>query len=89
MKRPASCKAMFAELSNYLDEQLDDSMCERIEQHLNRCAPCEAFLNSLESTIDQLRQLATEKPRKALATKLYRELSAEYRLQLGGEKLAQ
>src|SRR5579863_2734707 len=26
--RPARCKAMFAELSNYLDEQLDDSLCE-------------------------------------------------------------
>lgn len=84
LKRQASCKAMFAELSNYLDEHLDDSMCERIEQHLNGCAPCQAFLMSLESTIDQLRQLPAEKPRKTLAAKLYRELSAEYRSQLGG-----
>src|ERR1035437_7850085 len=28
--RPARCKAMFAELSNYLDEQLDDSLCEEL-----------------------------------------------------------
>jgi RNA polymerase sigma-70 factor (ECF subfamily) len=33
--RPARCKAMFAELSNYLDEQLDDSLCEELERHLN------------------------------------------------------
>src|SRR5581483_8867578 len=29
--RPANCKAMFAELSNYLDEQLDASMCAELE----------------------------------------------------------
>ena len=81
LKRPASCKAMFAELSNYLDERLDDSMCERIEQHLDGCAPCQAFLSSLESTIVQLRQLPAEKPRRSFAAKLYRELSAEYRSQ--------
>lgn len=29
---PARCKAMFAELSDYLDEQLDDSLCEELEK---------------------------------------------------------
>lgn len=42
-QRPARCKAMFAELSNYLDEQLDDSLCEQLEQHLDGCGPCKVF----------------------------------------------
>jgi RNA polymerase sigma-70 factor, ECF subfamily len=75
-KRPANCKAMFAELSNYLDEQLDDSMCERIEQHLDGCEPCKAFLASLEATIKELRSLPGESLRKNIAEKARRELLA-------------
>jgi RNA polymerase sigma-70 factor, ECF subfamily len=76
--RQASCKAMFAELSNYLDEQLDDSMCEKLEQHLDACAPCQAFLATLESTIDQLRHAPADQPRDAMAAKLRRDLLAQF-----------
>ena len=81
--RPASCKAMFAELSNYLDEQLDDSMCESLERHIDGCEPCQAFLATLESTIKQLRQLPAEEPRRVVAEKLRRELAAAYPPSLG------
>lgn len=81
--RPASCKAMFAELSNYLDEQLNDSMCEKIEQHFQGCAPCQAFLATLESTIDQLRRLPADEPRRVMAQRLRRELFSEYSSRLG------
>lgn len=76
-KRPASCKAMFAELSNYLDEQLDDSMCEKLEQHMDGCEPCQAFLANLESAIDQLHHAPADHPREALAAKLRRDLLAQ------------
>ena len=56
VKRRASCKALFAQLSDYLDEQLDDSVCEKLEQHFDGCEPCKMFLASLESTIEQLRR---------------------------------
>jgi len=54
--RPARCKVMFAELSDYLDEQLDDSLCEELEKHLDDCGPCKAFLSSLEAAIEQCRR---------------------------------
>ena len=76
-KRPASCKALFAQLSNYLDEQLDDSLCAKLEQHLAACQPCQAFLSSLESTIEQLRQAPAESFNKAAGAKLRRELLAQ------------
>jgi RNA polymerase sigma-70 factor (ECF subfamily) len=78
-KRPASCKALFAQLSNYLDEQLDDSLCVKLEQHLDGCEPCKAFLASLESTIEQLRQVPAESFNKAAGAKLRRELLAQIR----------
>jgi RNA polymerase sigma-70 factor (ECF subfamily) len=78
-KRPASCKALFAQLSNYLDEQLDDSLCEKLEQHLDGCEPCKAFLASLESTIELLRQAPAESFNKVAGAKLRRELLAQMR----------
>jgi RNA polymerase sigma-70 factor (ECF subfamily) len=78
-KRPASCKALFAQLSNYLDEQLDDSLCEKLEQHLYGCEPCKAFLASLESTIELLRQAPAESFNKVAGAKLRRELLAQMR----------
>jgi len=77
-RRPASCKALFAQLSDYLDEQLDDSLCEKLEEHFKGCAPCEAFLASLESTIKQLRKLPREKLNSTIAAKIRRDLLAKY-----------
>ena len=76
--RPQSCKALFAQLSNYLDDQLDDSLCENLEQHLDGCGPCKAFLAILESTIEQLRNSPPESFNKSSAAKLRRDLLAKY-----------
>jgi RNA polymerase sigma-70 factor, ECF subfamily len=72
--RPAHCKAMFAELSNYLDEQLDDSLCEELERHLGGCEPCKAFLSSLEATIEQCRTSSAECPSSKKAVRLRKQL---------------
>ncbi len=77
-KRPASCKALFAQLSDYLDEQLDDSLCQKLEEHFKGCAPCEAFIASLESTIDQLRKAPPEQLNSLAAARIRREILANY-----------
>jgi len=74
VKRRASCKALFAQLSDYLDEQLDDSVCEKLEQHFDGCEPCKMFLASLESTIEQLRRAPPESFDKEAASRLRYEL---------------
>jgi RNA polymerase sigma-70 factor (ECF subfamily) len=79
LQRPARCKAMFAELSNYLDEQLDDSLCEELEQHLDGCGPCMAFLATLEATIGQCRKSPAEYPTAQKAVKLRKELAQNYK----------
>jgi RNA polymerase sigma-70 factor, ECF subfamily len=76
--RPARCKAMFAELSNYLDEQLDDSLCEELERHLNGCQPCEAFLSSLKATVEQCRRSPAEGPDRKQAVALRMKVLADY-----------
>jgi RNA polymerase sigma-70 factor, ECF subfamily len=77
--RPAPCKAMFAELSNYLDEQLNDSLCEELEKHLEGCEPCKAFLASLQATIDQCRKSPLESPAGQKAVRLRQQLMQNYK----------
>jgi len=75
--RPARCKEMFAELSDYLDEQLDDSLCEELERHINGCGPCQAFVATLEATIEQCRNVAGDCP-PPKAARLREELMQKY-----------
>jgi RNA polymerase sigma-70 factor (ECF subfamily) len=76
--RQKRCKEMFAELSNYLDDELDDSLCEELEKHLDGCDPCQAFLSSLEETIQQCRTAESGSPDPRLAARLRRELLSDY-----------
>ncbi len=76
--KPARCKAMFAELSNYLDEQLDDSLCDELEKHLDRCEPCKVFLASLEATIEQCRTSPAGNAPQKTAVRLRKELMKNY-----------
>ncbi len=81
-ERPASCKAMFAELSEYLDEKLDDSMCVELEKHLDGCAPCKAFVATLEATIEQCRTACAQQPAPKKAAELRTKLLAELEVAL-------
>jgi RNA polymerase sigma-70 factor (ECF subfamily) len=76
---PARCKAMFAELSDYLDERLDDSLCEELEKHLDGCAPCKVFLASLEATIAECRKSPSESPAGQKTIRLRSELAQNYK----------
>ena len=77
--RPARCKEMFAELSNYLDDQLDDSLCGELEKHIDGCGPCKVFLATLEATIEQCRKAPAECPTSKGATRLRKELVRNYK----------
>ena len=82
--KPARCKAMFAELSNYLDDRLDDSLCEELERHLDGCGPCKAFLATLEATIEQCRKSPAECPGGQKTIKLRQQLVQKYRRAAAG-----
>jgi RNA polymerase sigma-70 factor (ECF subfamily) len=78
LPRERRCKEMFAELSGYLDDELDDSLCEELEKHMDGCAPCKAFLTSLEKSIEQCKASLTDTPDPRVAARLRRELISEY-----------
>jgi RNA polymerase sigma-70 factor, ECF subfamily len=78
LPRQLRCKEMFAELSNYLDDELDDSLCEELEKHMDGCEPCKAFLSTLEKSIQLCRVAPNESPDPRVAARLRRELLSEY-----------
>lgn len=72
------CKQIFADLSDYLDDELDDSLCDELEKHIEGCEPCVAFLASLEKTIEQCHNEPNPLPDPAAAAKMRRELLGRY-----------
>ena len=82
LSREPRCKEMFAEVSSYLDDELDDSLCEELERHLQGCAPCEAFLATLRGTIEQCRTVPGGSPDPQAASRLRRDLLSQYQAAL-------
>lgn len=77
LKKPRSCREMFAALSDYMDGALDESICKELEKHLSGCAPCENFLSSLERTVAKCRSVDAGCKSKS-ASKVRRKLLEEY-----------
>lgn len=76
--RERRCKEMFAQLSDYLDEELDSSLCEELERHMDGCEPCQAFLASLRRSIEQCRKIPAESMNPKLASEIRRILLSQY-----------
>lgn len=54
------CRELFARLSEYIDGELDTSLCAETEAHLGDCPPCRSFLESLRRTVTLLNRLPSE-----------------------------
>jgi anti-sigma factor RsiW len=70
-----SCREHFAALSEYLDGELDPAVCADLEEHMDDCPPCQAFLESLRRTVDLTRHL----PDQELPEEVRQELVEAYR----------
>jgi RNA polymerase sigma-70 factor, ECF subfamily len=76
-KRPAECRDLFAQLSEYLDGRVEPATCEEMERHIEGCPACVAFLRDLRAAIDRCRSLrASCDP--AVAKRLRGVLTREY-----------
>jgi RNA polymerase sigma-70 factor (ECF subfamily) len=82
-EKPRRCRELFAALSDYLDEKLDDSMCDKMRAHMGDCRPCQAFLATLEQTIAQCRETPGACPDRGKAEKIRRALLAKFPQEAG------
>ena len=88
-ERPAECRDLFANLSEYLDGRVEPLTCDQMRGHIEACPSCVAFLRDLRAAIDRCRSL--EMPcDPAVASRLRAILTREYlrMLVIPGEKKA-
>lgn len=55
VQRPAECRDLFANLSEYLDGRVEPLTCEQMREHIEACPSCVAFLRDLRAAIDRCR----------------------------------
>ncbi|MCW5978303.1 MAG: zf-HC2 domain-containing protein [Bryobacteraceae bacterium] len=77
--KPSECKDVFAMLSQYLDRELPDDICQHIDAHISGCPPCVQFVESLRKTIALCRGLPPEKGPGPLKEAARDQLLASYR----------
>ncbi len=76
-ERPAECRDLFANLSEYLDGRVEPLTCDQMRGHIEACPSCVAFLRDLRAAIDRCRSL--EMPcDPAVASRLRAILTREY-----------
>ena len=56
MNAPANCQAILANISAYLDGELDSTACDAIEEHCQRCPSCAAVVKGLRETVGLCRE---------------------------------
>jgi predicted anti-sigma-YlaC factor YlaD len=72
-----NCAAIRAQLSAYLDGELDAAQSEALLAHLSECADCTTFYNTLRKTLLLYRGLAAEKMPDASRARLLQDLDLD------------
>lgn len=54
-----SCREVLANISAYLDGELDMTACDEIERHCHGCPECAAVVKGLRETVGLCRQAAS------------------------------
>jgi anti-sigma factor RsiW len=47
-----NCRYLLSSLSEYVDGDLDEALCQEIEKHMEGCEDCQIVINTLEKTVD-------------------------------------
>ena len=56
---PNTCRDVLANISGYLDGELDTTACDAIEQHCISCPNCASVVEGLRETVGLCRHAAT------------------------------
>jgi anti-sigma factor RsiW len=56
---PKTCEEVLANISSYLDGELEMTACEAIDRHCLGCPSCAVLVNGLRETVGLCRQAGT------------------------------
>lgn len=55
-----TCRELFERLSEYVDGELSQEICEEVRRHMEGCEPCVAFAKTLKKTAELCRRLPSQ-----------------------------
>jgi anti-sigma factor RsiW len=68
---------MLAELSDYIDGELEDRLCAEIEAHMRDCPDCQVMVDTLRKTVLLYRTHGRTEMPTAVQSRLYAILNLE------------
>ncbi len=73
----ANCQDLKAQLSNFIDGDLDDAVCAEIQRHLADCDNCRVMVDTLKKTIVLYREVPEESVPPDVHARLVKVLDLE------------
>jgi anti-sigma factor RsiW len=73
------CRKLLKDLSDYIDGELDEVLCQEIEHHMAECDNCRVVVDTLRKTVLLYHTLPPEPMPNDVETRLFRHLDlSEY-----------
>ena len=73
-----NCRQLLGSLSEYVDGELDDELCNVLEQHLEDCENCRIVVDTLRKTVYLYHESTQDETIPTdIRTRLYRSLNIE------------
>ena len=58
MTSDKNCRYLLSSLSEYVDGDLSDALCQEIERHMADCEDCQIVINTLQKTVYMVHKTA-------------------------------
>ena len=71
------CRGMGAVFSQYLDQELAQQVCRKLEKHLKDCPDCQTYFDTLKKTVTLYRGLGSQKVPADAQRRLYKVIRLE------------
>jgi len=71
----ASCQELFGQLSDYVDGELEETLCAELEAHLAGCPNCRVMVDTVRKTITLYGRQATTKLPADVESRLFDALN--------------
>lgn len=65
-----NCIDLFERLSEYIDREMDQATCDKVEAHIHDCEPCAACLDTLKRTVKMCKEVKDQDVPKRFSLKL-------------------
>ena len=79
----AKCKDYIKDLNDYIDGELDETLCAEIERHIGECKNCRIMVDTLKQTVTLCREGKREKLPDGLESKLNNLLRKKWEEKFG------